>query len=230
MEVREDSLALEDKRCQSRGHKSSVRNPNFAFVSAIASLRARAGEAGTVMDKWRSESDRAPRGLWYLTGFAGIHRFDTFTREERMSLLSICDPNPAAISVEGTAGEAIRMMLQQHVGAAAVLDSERRVAGIFTERDVLSRLALSGRDPEKTSVLDLMTTPVEMATEQTTEAEALATMVERHYRHLPVVDDNGRLLGMLSIRHVLEARVDQLVRELEGVRTEYIYQEDRDEM
>jgi CBS domain-containing protein len=146
-----------------------------------------------------------------------------------MTLLSICDPNPAAISVEGTVAEAIRMMLKQHVGAAAVLDSEKRVAGIFTERDVLSRFALSGRDPEKTSVLDLMTTPVEMATEQTTEAEALATMIERHYRHLPVVDDNGRLLGMLSIRHLLEARVDELVHELEGIRSEYLYQEEKDE-
>jgi CBS domain-containing protein len=146
-----------------------------------------------------------------------------------MSLLSICDPNPATISVEGTVAEAIRMMLKWRVGAVAVLDSERRVAGIFTERDVLRRLALSGRDPEKTRVSDLMTTPVEMAIKQTTEAEALETMIERHYRHLPVVDDDGRLLGMLSIRHVLEARVHELVRELEGARAEFEYQEERDE-
>ena len=146
-----------------------------------------------------------------------------------MSLLTICDPNPAAISVEGTVADAIRMMLKQRVGAVAVLDAEQRVAGIFTERDVLRRFALSGHDPEKTRVSELMTTPVEMAIKQTTEAEALETMIERHYRHLPVVDDDGRLIGMLSIRHVLEARVDELVRELEGVRSEYEYQEEKDE-
>ncbi len=137
-----------------------------------------------------------------------------------MTLLSICDSKPAAIPVEGTVADAIRMMLDQHVGAVAVLDSEKRVAGIFTERDVLSRFALSGRDPEKTAVLDMMTTPVELATEKTTEGEALATMIDRHYRHLPVVDDDGRLLGMLSIRHVLEERVDELVHELESARSD----------
>jgi CBS domain-containing protein len=53
-----------------------------------------------------------------------------------------------------------------------------------------------------------------MATTHTTPGEALATMLERHYRHLPIVDDQGRLLGMLSIRHVLQSRVDDLAREL----------------
>jgi CBS domain-containing protein len=63
-----------------------------------------------------------------------------------------------------------------------------------------------------------MTTPVEMATEQTTEAEALVTMLERHYRHLPVVDARGRILGMASIRHVLQARIDDLLRQLDDAK------------
>jgi CBS domain-containing protein len=64
-----------------------------------------------------------------------------------------------------------------------------------------------------------MTTPVEMATRATTAAEALATMVERHYRHLPIVDDDGRLLGMLSIRNVLQAQIDTLTRQLDQARS-----------
>ena len=59
-----------------------------------------------------------------------------------------------------------------------------------------------------------MTTPVELATSQTGPDEALVTMVERHFRHLPIVDNNGRLLGMLSIRNVLEWRIDDLNREV----------------
>jgi len=62
-----------------------------------------------------------------------------------------------------------------------------------------------------------MTTPVEMGTLNTTPGEALATMVEQHYRHLPVVDDQGKLLGMLSIRNLLQARVDDLTRELDAL-------------
>ena len=51
-----------------------------------------------------------------------------------------------------------------------------------------------------------MTTPVEMATLSTGPGEALAVMVERHFRHLPVVDHNCKLLGMLSIRNVLHVK------------------------
>jgi CBS domain-containing protein len=105
-------------------------------------------------------------------------------------------------------------MLDFHVGAVAVVDSEKRVAGIFTERDVLRKFSLSGRDPAKTPVRELMTTPVELATSQTGPGEALLTMVERHFRHLPVTDNNGKLLGMLSIRNLLEWRIDDLGREL----------------
>jgi len=105
------------------------------------------------------------------------------------------------------------------VGAVAVVDENKRVAGIFTERDVLRRLSLSGQNPSETSVRELMTTPVEMATLDTTPGQALATMVERHYRHLPIVDDDGRLLGMLSIRNVLQARIDTLTRQLDEARS-----------
>jgi CBS domain-containing protein len=62
-----------------------------------------------------------------------------------------------------------------------------------------------------------MTTPVELATLATTPGEALATMVERHFRHLPVVDGAGKLLGMLSIRNVLEWHIGDLTRELDSL-------------
>jgi len=110
-------------------------------------------------------------------------------------------------------------MLDRHVGAVAVIDENLRVAGIFTERDVLRRLSLGEHDPRKISVREIMTTPVEMATRATTAGEALATMVERHYRHLPIVDDDGRLLGMLSIRNVLQAQIDTLTRQLDQARS-----------
>lgn len=136
-----------------------------------------------------------------------------------MKLLDMCDAEAASVPLDATAERAIRMMLDRHVGAVAVVDENQRVAGIFTERDVLQRLSLSERDPRTTSVREVMTTPVEMATRATTPGEALATMVERHYRHLPIVEDDGRLLGMLSIRNVLQARIDELARQLDQARS-----------
>jgi CBS domain-containing protein len=132
-----------------------------------------------------------------------------------MSLLELCDPDPPHVSVEASVADAIRTMLDQHVGAVGVVDREGRIAGIFTERDVLRKLSLGGREPAATPVREVMTTPVEMATLVTTPVEALATMLERHYRHLPVVGDDGKLLGMLSIRNVLAAKIDDLTRRLD---------------
>ena len=131
----------------------------------------------------------------------------------------MCDSEAASVPVEATAERAIRTMLDRDVGAVAVVDENHRVAGIFTERDVLRRLSLGEHDPRKISVREVMTTPVEMATPATTAVEALATMVERHYRHLPIVDDDGRLLGMLSIRNVLQAQIDRLMRQLDQARS-----------
>jgi len=131
-----------------------------------------------------------------------------------MSILELCDADVAAVRVEVSAAEAIRLMLDRHVGAVGVIDSEGRVAGIFSERDVLRKLSLTRRDPEVTPVRELMTTPVELATTDTRPGEALAIMLERHFRHLPVVDNSGKLLGMLSIRNLLEQRIDDLSHEL----------------
>jgi len=87
---------------------------------------------------------------------------------------------------------------------------------MFTERDVLTKFALSGRNANTTPVRELMSPMVEMATEETTPSEALQVMLERHYRHLPIVDDHGKVLGICSIRNILEARVDGLLAQLDA--------------
>lgn len=136
-----------------------------------------------------------------------------------MKILEMCDGEAASVPIDATAEQAIKLMLDRHVGAVAVVDENHRVAGIFTERDVLRRLALGERNPRTTPVRDIMTTPVELATQATTASEALATMVDRHYRHLPIVEDDGQLLGILSIRNVLQARVEMLTRQLDQARS-----------
>ena len=65
-----------------------------------------------------------------------------------MSLLEWCDEGPATVSVLASVEEAIRKMLDKDVGAVAVIDEQGIVAGMFTERDVLAKFALSGRDAE----------------------------------------------------------------------------------
>src|SRR5271169_1718181 len=133
-----------------------------------------------------------------------------------MSLLKWCDEGPATVSLLATVEDAVRTMMDKQVGAVAVIDENGIVAGMFTERDVLAKFALSGRDARTTPVRELMSPIVEMATEETTPSEALQVMLERHYRHMPIVDDHGKVLGVLSIRNILEARIDDLLAELDG--------------
>ncbi len=127
-----------------------------------------------------------------------------------MSILKLCDEVPASVPLPASVADAIQTMLEQGVGAVVVVDENNVVAGIFTERDVLRKMALTGKDPKKVPVRELMTTPVVMATQDTPASVALEVMVREHHRHLPIVDDHARLLGLLSIRHLLEAKVDEL--------------------
>lgn len=133
-----------------------------------------------------------------------------------MSLLKWCDEGPATVPLLATVQDAVQTMIEKQVGAVAVIDEHGVVAGMFTERDVLAKFALSGRDAKATPVRELMSPMVEMATEETSASEALVVMLERHYRHMPIVDDQGKVLGVCSIRNILEARVDDLLAELDA--------------
>lgn len=131
-----------------------------------------------------------------------------------MNVMNYCADDPAAVSLTATVADAIEAMIARRMGAAAVVDENQIVAGIFTERDVLKKVALSGRDPHHIPVRDVMSAPVLMATKHTSIIEALQVMIDHQKRHLPVVEENGKLIGILSIRHVLERKVDELTQQI----------------
>jgi CBS domain-containing protein len=133
-----------------------------------------------------------------------------------MSLLKIASVPPAVVAPGATVLEAIEMMAEHAVGAVAVVENGR-LLGIFTERDVMLRVVLRHRFSKETRVGDVMTSPVETITDESPEEDALVHMVERHVRHLPIVNAQGQLTGMLSIRNLLEHRVAELARELHSL-------------
>jgi CBS domain-containing protein len=134
-----------------------------------------------------------------------------------LSILSFCDPKTSMVTNKATVAEAIHVMLDCQVGAVAVVDESNRVSGIFTERDVLTKFALSGRDPADTLTSELMTTPVHTASNEISPSEALTLMMDRNFRHLPIVDSQGTLLGMLSLRGLLQHRTEELTHELDSL-------------
>jgi CBS domain-containing protein len=103
-----------------------------------------------------------------------------------------------------TVRDAARTMSDRNIGAIAVLDSGKLV-GIFSERDVLTRIVAEGRDPDETRVDSVMTKDIIVAAPADDINDALQKMHECNCRHLPVVH-GGSLVGMISIRDLL--RVD----------------------
>ncbi len=133
-----------------------------------------------------------------------------------MSLLKIAQVPPPVVGSGASVLEAVEVMAERGVGAVGVVDAGA-LHGIFTERDVMLRVVLKQRDPRTTKVSEVMTSPAETIDDDTTEEEALVHMLERHVRHFPIVAKDGGLKAMLSIRNVLEHRVDELARELHSL-------------
>ena len=99
-----------------------------------------------------------------------------------------------------------RTMSERNIGAIAVLDSGKLV-GIFSERDVLTRIVAEGRNPDDTRVDSVMTKDIIVAAPADDINDALQKMHERNCRHLPVVQ-GGNLVGMISIRDLLQVDDD----------------------
>lgn len=109
-----------------------------------------------------------------------------------------------AVAPEDTLGEAAERMTDERVGSAVVLEHGRLI-GILTERDILQ--AVAGRvHSSEARVREWMTADPVVATQETTAADSLATMLAKGFRHLPVVEDE-RVVGIVSIRDILAASV-----------------------
>jgi CBS domain-containing protein len=112
------------------------------------------------------------------------------------TLLELKGHTVHAVSPQATVLEAVRKMNQERIGALLVLDGSDLV-GIFTERDVLSRIVDQSRDPAATSVAEVMTSQPVVVNSKATVNEAMAIVTEKRCRHLPVVEE-GRLIGLVS--------------------------------
>ncbi len=121
-----------------------------------------------------------------------------------MPLSELALKEPLVLSPDSTVGEGIELMKQRGEGCVLVQDGDGKLAGVFTEHDVASRMAARGRDPQKTKLAEVMTPNPITLDRGDPLSWALHRMGVDGYRHLPVLDD-GKLIGFLSIRTVLQA-------------------------
>lgn len=133
-----------------------------------------------------------------------------------MSILKVAYVPPPMVAPTASVSEAVRLMSERRVGGVLVVENGH-LRGIFTQRDVMLRVVMMGRSPEKTQVAEVMTTPVQTITKEVHPSEALQLMLEKHCGHLPILDPQGKILGMVAIRKLLEREVEYLSRELDAM-------------
>lgn len=118
-----------------------------------------------------------------------------------MQLTDVMATNVISVVPETPIGDAARRMVEADIGAAVVLDEKGDLCGVITERDLL-RCVSDGIDPA-TPVDQRMTRHVLTTGPETEIAEAMALMVDGHFRHLPVVNDDGHVVGVISMRDLM---------------------------
>jgi len=116
--------------------------------------------------------------------------------------------NLASISPEQSVLRALEIMAENDVGALIVLDG-KHLAGVFSERDYARKLVLQGKASRHTKVSEVMTGKVYYVTQTSTIEECMAIMTEKHVRHLPVLDENQEVIGVVSIGDVVKETISQ---------------------
>ena len=112
-----------------------------------------------------------------------------------------------------TVRSACKLMAEKHIGALLIVENNR-IAGIFTERDALNKVLAGGLDPDTTPLSQVMVSKLQTIGADKPLAYALQFMFDGGFRHVPIVDDNGAPLGMVSARDALGQDMVQLERDL----------------
>jgi CBS domain-containing protein len=119
-----------------------------------------------------------------------------------------------SLSPQATVLEALHLMAEKGVGAVLVIDGDQLV-GIFSERDYARRGVLMGRGVDAT-MDEMMTSPVLAINPDRTMEDVQAIMTDRHFRHLPVVE-NGKVVGLISIGDVVKYIIDEQANQISGL-------------
>lgn len=129
----------------------------------------------------------------------------------------ICGRDLFSAQVNQSVAAVARHMSELRVGAILVLENDE-LRGLFSERDLMTRVVVARRDPESTPVSAVMTTDLATIDDSATLEEALECMDRFKCRHLPVLRQ-GRVCGLLSMRDLMLVELDRKTEELQHLRT-----------
>ncbi len=106
---------------------------------------------------------------------------------------------------DSTVSEIADIMDLQDIGAVPVVDENNQLMGVLSERDIVRKLVKTGRDSDLVTAKDIMTSKVITVTKKTSQIDALNLMKSNNIRHLPVVDENQKLINFISLRDIVDS-------------------------
>jgi CBS domain-containing protein len=135
-----------------------------------------------------------------------------------MKCSEVMTDNPVCCLPADSVSQAARMMRREHVGPVPVISDERTrdLVGIITDRDLAIKVVAESRDPNQTTVGDVMTHAIVVCREDEDLSSALAAMKAHQIRRIPVIDQGGRIVGIISQEDV-DTTIDWPTRPAEVV-------------
>ena len=117
-----------------------------------------------------------------------------------MKCREVMTDNPVCCLPNDLASQCARVMRREHIGAIPVVSDERtkEIIGIVTDRDLATKVVAESRDPNRTLVSDVMTHTIVVCREDDELSSAIAAIEEYEIRRIPVIDQGGRLVGIIS--------------------------------
>jgi CBS domain-containing protein len=133
------------------------------------------------------------------------------------SIRDVMTSNPCSIDAEKSVAYAAKMMKEEDVGLAPIVEGDKLV-GMLTDRDIAIRVVAEGRNPDQTKVREVASNQVVTIDPQQDLSEALRIMAKHQVRRLPVVEEDGRLVGVVAQADIAregdDSRTGELVEEI----------------
>src|SRR5881396_4061593 len=140
-------------------------------------------------------------------------RFELLGGEMPQNIRDVMTSNPCTSDAEKSVAYAAKMMLEEDVGLAPIVEGDRLI-GMLTDRDIATRVAAEGRDPDQVKVRDVASKQLITIDPRKDLSEALRLMAKHQVRRLPVVQEDGRLVGVVAQADIARQGDDEMTGRL----------------
>lgn len=131
---------------------------------------------------------------------------------ERTVFQSMSQKHVVSLGPHASVRDAACIMTRANCGSVLIVDTPGSLLGIVTERDLMRRVLAKALNPETTQVSEVMTRNPQCVAPETRVADAVLIMIERGFRHLPIVNAQAKILGVFSVRDALPREINSAVQ------------------